>query len=340
MCKDTGDTVRDTRHGERNGVPGSYNHHPTVTTVVNDNDSNKNNKDIAPVPQGGGFQRTWPLFTAFMGLLFAVYGGFYFAFADADTIWGLTPADAVCHSSSSQQQRQHEKEDGDGVCRRADLFAFQMASVVYMYTAGLMGLYHWYFTRQPHRLLPATPQGRLLGYLPSSERLSTVALAYQTFDFLVSLTIPEHCTPIMMTHHFLAAAVAYCSIRYQFLHYYGYFFLGLSEVSTFFLVWMDLANYFPAPDGSTFAMLLETVAGPGFVVTFIGYRVLQWWPVSLQLFRDARAVVSSGTLDLLRPGQSWVLYVFLLSNLPLGLLQLYWLTIILGEVQETLSGEA
>ena len=313
MCKETtGDTItRDDGHGERNGIA----YHPKMGTV-----------EVVP---SGGFRRMGPLFSMFLALLCAVYGGCYVALANADSIFGLAAAAHVCGTPTTQ--------DG-GVCRRPDLFAFQMVSVVSMYTVGLMGIYHWYITKRPHKELPQTPEGRLLGYLPSSERISTVALAYQTFDFIVSMTIPEHCTPIMMTHHLLAAGVAFCSLRYQFLHYYGFFFLGLSEVSTFFLVWIDLATYFPAPQGSTFAMLLEVVAGPGFVVTFIWYRVLQWWPMSIQLFRDARAIVSSGKLEQLRPGQSWVLYVFLASNLPLGLLQLYWLTIILGEVQKTLSG--
>lgn len=267
----------------------------------------------------------------FMALCLAIYAGFYYAFYKADTIFGMVPSSEFCNGTTASASSREEP------CRRPDLFAFQMASVVAMYTAALIGIYEWYINKRgPHAMLPPTPEGRLFGYLAQSERLSAYSFAYQAFDFVVSLTIPEHCTPIMMAHHFLAAAVAYCSIRYQFLHYYGFFYLGLSEVSTLFLVWMDLANYYTPVPGSVLATFIEAVAGPAFVVTFTWYRVLQWWPVSIQLFRDAHHVMQSGKLEQLRPKQSWVLWVFLCSNLPLGLLQLYWLTIILGEVQKTL----
>ena len=271
-----------------------------------------------------------PHIVGYMVLLFLVYGGFYYAFAQSDSIFGLAPGPAVCHNNDEE----------DKVCRRPDLFAFQMASVVSMYTSAILGMHAWYVTRRPHRALPATPQGRLFGFLPEAERLSAYALAYQAFDWIVSWTIPEHCTFIMMTHHALAAAVAYVSIRYTVLHYYSFFFLGLSEVSTLFLIWMDLANYFPPPSGTWMATFIESIAGPAFCLTFIWYRVIAWWPMSIRLFRDAHAVLSTGWIQKARPGQpSWVLWVFLLSNLPLGLLQLYWLSIILQEAQKALAGE-
>ena len=291
---------------------------------------------VTPADTHGGVQRQLPLIISFMTLLAALYGGFYYAFSASNTIWGLVPAAQFCNNNDNN----NDDDDNDTTtCRRPDLFAFQLASAVPMYTMALQGVYAWYVSQRPHRLLPATPQGRLWAYLLEAEHLAVVAFSYQVFDLIVSWSFPEHCTPLMMMHHTLAATVAYCSMRYQVLHYYGFFFLGLSEVSTVFLVWMDLATFFPptTPD-SLFATFIQA-CGPGFVVTFIWYRVLQWWPMSIQLFRDVYHVVSTGVLSKLRPGQAWVLYIFLAANLPLGLLQLYWLTIIFGEVQKTLAGE-
>ena len=111
------------------------------------------------------------------------------------------------------------------------------------------------------------------------------------------------------------------------------------EKLTPILLSRNTATYFPPTPDSWFGTFIESVAGPGFVVTFIWYRVVQWWPMSIQLFRDVYHVVTTGVLQKVRPGQAWVLYIFLASNLPLGLLQLYWLTIILGEVQKTLTGK-
>lgn len=297
------------RHGS-NGVPGN---------------------SIGKHGDYGGLKRMLPHIGGYMALLLAVYYGLYYTLAHANDIGGLVPAEQYCDDNKAAP------------CRRPDLFAFQMASAVAMYTSALLGIHAWYVTRRPHTDMPAahTPQGRLLAHMPEAERLAAYALAYQLFDLIISVTIPEHCTVIMMTHHTMAALVAYCSIRYTVLHYYSFFFLGLSEVSTLFLVWMDLATFFPPPPDTWFGIFIDTVAGPGFVVTFICYRVVQWWPMSLQLFRDVRHVVAQTNLfRTLRPQQGpWVLYVFLACNLPLGILQLYWLTIILGEVQKTLMGE-
>jgi hypothetical protein len=293
---------------------------PELTTIMNN--SQKSDSAASPNRPDEGMQRMAPLIAFFVALLSVIYGGFYLAFLNSPTIFGLTPSDEHCPA-------------GGGDCRRPDLFAFQMASIVSMYTSGILGIHAWYITGRPHSQIPQTPEGRLFGYLPESERLSAYALAYQLFDFVASLGIPEHCTPIMMTHHLLAGGVAYCSIRYQFLHYYGFFFLGLSEVSTMFLAWIDLSTFFPPIPGSAFDLLIQA-AGPCFVLSFILFRVILWWPTSLRLFRDAQTVWSTGKLEQLRPGQSWVLWVFLGSNFPLGILQLYWLGLILVEVQKTL----
>jgi len=161
---------------------------------------------------------------------------------------------------------------------------------------------------------------------------------FQFWDFWISLSIPEHRTPLMLAHHLAASIVSWCSFRYQVLNYYGLFFLGLSEVSSIFLVVVDLARYFPPIPGTFFDQLNSLVAGPGFALSFILYRFVYWWPVSYQLFKDVHTVsVKTDTARKLRPGQSWVLYLYLVLNLPLGFLQVYWLTIILGEVQRVLA---
>lgn len=102
---------------------------------------------------------------------------------------------------------------------------------------------------------------------------------------------------------------------------------------------MDLARYFP-PEPETIYASVVAVSGPLFALSFAFYRVVLWWQVSLLLWKDCYHVVSKGVSDKLRPGKNFVLYIFLLLNLPLGVLQLYWFTIILEEVRKLLAGEA
>jgi hypothetical protein len=108
----------------------------------------------------------------------------------------------------------------------------------------------------------------------------------------------------------------------------------LSEVSSVFLVFVDLARYFPPLPGSLYDHFIRFFAAPGFVGCFVIYRVFYWWPVSMQLFRDVfHVTVTTQRAQQLRPGQVWVLYLYLVLNVPLGLLQLYWLTIIFDEAK-------
>ena len=54
---------------------------------------------------------------------------------------------------------------------------------------------------------------------------------------------------------------------------------------------------------------------------------------------DALHALQSGMAEKLRPGKSFVLYIFLTINILLGVLQLYWFWYILGEAAKVLAGE-
>lgn len=239
---------------------------------------------------------------------------------------GPHAADEYCTSTSSTP------------CSRNDLLAFQVSSGMALTTCGILGFRCWHWTQRVFTILPATPEGRLFGYLPEAELLAAINFTFQFWDFWISLTIPEHATAIMLSHHLMAATVSWCSIQYQYLHYYGIFFLGITEVSSIFLVFVDLSKYFPPTPGTFYDQFIGLFCGPLFAVTFVYYRVWVWWPESHRLLHDVRAVTRSGRAHQLRPGATWVLYLFLALNVPLGLLQLYWTTIIYQEAKKTLMG--
>jgi len=258
-------------------------------------------------------------------LLTVVYFSILYFFRESETILGLKPAAEFCELSS------------DTPCNRTDLFAFQVAAGIGLTISAIIGLYSWHISRRAHTILPSTPQGRLFGYLPEAEDLAAISFCFQTWDFFISLIIPEHATYLMLGHHIMAATVSFCSIQYQYLHYYGIFFLGITEVSSIFLVYVHLAKYFPPVPDTLFDKWVAIVCGPMFFLSFLYYRVFVWWPESWRLFRDVKAVVSSGQAQKFRPGSTWVLYLFLALNLPLGLIQLYWTTIIFEEAHKVVS---
>lgn len=85
-------------------------------------------------------------------------------------------------------------------------------------------------------------------------------------------------------------------------------------------------------------MFVEFICGPLFVVTFFYYRVVLWWKVNALLWSDAISVIQSGMAEKLRPGKSFVLYIFLAFNVPLSILQLYWFWLIVGESAKVVAG--
>lgn len=72
-------------------------------------------------------------------------------------------------------------------------------------------------------------------------------------------------------------------------------------------------------------------------MTFTIYRVILWWIVGYQMFQDIFVVLRNGMAHKLRPGRNHVLYVMMILNLLLGLLQLYWFQIILAEAAKVLG---
>jgi TLC domain len=280
--------------------------------------------------------RMLPHMIAGFSVLTLIYASLFSTFRESSSILGFPPPAA--EFCQDRQQHHHHQQQREMTCARPDLFSFQVVSGLAIVLCGGIGFNAWHVTRRAHTAIPSTPEGRLYGYLREAEFLVAANFTFQFWDFFVSLTIPEHRTAVMLAHHIAAAAVSFSALCGHIIGYNAIFFLGLSEVSSIFLLFVDLARYFPPEPGTWYNSFIYLVAGPFFVVTFIYYRVILWWPVSYQLFQDVHTVTESGRAAKLRPGYTWVLYVMLVLNLPLGLLQLYWSALILQEVHKMLMG--
>jgi hypothetical protein len=162
--------------------------------------ASKSRNEIAP-PIPSGVPRMAPYIISGLCVLTAVYSTLFFTFRNSTSILGLPEAAAeLC-------------EGVDGFCSRSDLFAFQMTALLAITFCGASGFVSWHMNKRPHTAVPATPEGRLFGYLPEAEKLASVMFTFQVWDFFVSLVIPEHRTAVMMSHHVMAATVSWCSIR-------------------------------------------------------------------------------------------------------------------------------
>jgi hypothetical protein len=187
---------------------------------------------------------------------------------------------------------------------------------------GITGFMVWHVSKRAHSAIPATPEGRLFGYIEEADRLMAGVFVFQVWDFFFSLFIPEHATPVFLTHHILAALTAYFSLEYQYAHHYSIFFGGCSEISSIFLVICGFDTNFPASDGTNWKGFVTACQGI-FVLTFFYYRIVAWGQVSYRLWSDALIVLDKKSG--LRPKKElFFLYLFLAMDVALGLLQLYW----------------
>ena len=225
----------------------------------------------------------------------------------------------------------------DKACTRPDLFGFQVASAIMMTFMGSTGFLAWHWTRRAHTTIPSNPEGRLFGYLEEADKLNAGIFVFQTWDFLFSLTIPEHCTVIFLAHHFLAGLTSWFSLEYQFVHHYAIFFGGCSEISSIFLVFCDFDVYFPATRGSIWGIFI-LICQASFALSFFYYRVLAWFWVSVRLWSDVLYAKKRNLIEQYRPGTGWFLYIFLVMDVVLGGLQLYWFGFgILPKIMEILE---
>lgn len=283
---------------------------------------------MSTVPSGFA-RRRLPIAAALLGLTI-FYNVVLRLFRNSTASW-LTPADEFCKDDAFV-------DEITGRCNRSDLFAAQATSAIMQVYMGGMGLFTWHLTKRAKTRIPQTPEGRLFGYLDEADMLNAGIFVFQTFDFFASMSVPEHSTPIFLTHHLLTAITAWMSLEYQMVHYYAVFFGGCSEISTIFLVLVDFDVYFPAQDrGSTWGTIIS-FCQVAFTISFLYYRVIGWLQVSIGLWSDVLHVAKKGVIEDFRPGKAWFLYAFLAMDLLLGSLQFYWcFFIIVPRILEVLA---
>lgn len=72
-----------------------------------------------------------------------------------------------------------------------------------------------------------TPAGRLFEPFVQAQRLNAAIIAFQLWDFLFSLMIPEHATLVFLAHHLLSGLTAVSThtphmTPYAFVYIVGY----------------------------------------------------------------------------------------------------------------------
>lgn len=88
----------------------------------------------------------------------------------------------------------------------------------------------WFGAVSPPGCIPATARGRLYAYLPKFQWTAVAMLAFQCKNLLDTLIYGDG--PEFVAHHVVCILVAVGVLQEGFLHLYGIFYFGLSEIST------------------------------------------------------------------------------------------------------------
>jgi hypothetical protein len=175
-------------------------------TTKSKSSSSRRNEIPAAIPSGFPYYRNKMAF--FFAFLTALYFGIITFFDNINKYLQLPPSSPeLC-------------PDPKIPCWRADLLGFQVGSGLALCLCGLIGFRCWHF-QNIDKAVPATPEGRLFGYLPQAHFLTALQTTFQLFDLFISFLIPGQCTPILVAHHTMAVTVSWYGLNNQYFHYYG-----------------------------------------------------------------------------------------------------------------------
>ena len=177
---------------------------------------------------------------------------------------------------------------------------------------------------------------RTAGYDARAEWLLGLMSGFQLYEFCVCLF--PNCWELagknkeFLGHHFAAGTLAFSALQYGYMHYYGAFFMGVSELSSMPLAFVDMFKQFPhlMKEYPAFADHVRTTFG----VLFLIVRVVLWFPATYSFWQDSLAVWGAGG-----PAPLWLVAWFCICNLFLSFLQLFWATLILKAMYKKATGQ-
>lgn len=163
---------------------------------------------------------------------------------------------------------------------------------------------------------------RLFSYHPGAQHILLVFFAFQVKNLYD--TVVWNDGPEFIFHHVVSGIVAWGAMYPGLAHFYGVFFMGVSEISTAILCL--LANFddeHGVPGLGDAFPTAKIVIAVAFVVAFIICRTLLWPYFSYFFIRDCRMALKNDTPHT-RARSVWIkLFMGILAGL--SLLQFAWL---------------
>ena len=137
----------------------------------------------------------------------------------------------------------------------------------------------------------------------------------------------------LLLHHLVIGMISYLVYSRQAFQFYAPIFMGVTELSSLPLAFLDLFKQFPTLRAA-FPVANENVRIV-FAVLFLFCRGFYWPFVSISFWRSALDALAAGDPTV----SAGVVYVFLVCNIMMTGLQWYWTSIILKALYFKLTGD-
>ena len=183
--------------------------------------------------------------------------------------------------------------------------------------------------------LNTDPYSRLRAEHEGFAHLSQITFAYEVFNTLSCIVMPQYRTVEFLGHHVLTMMIAKMSQAHG-PEFYGLFYLGIASVSTLFLVFVDIFRYGPKSLKESFGVV-STAAQVLFALSFLLVRAVIWPLMNCAFWRVAIINLRDPPED----GGTWRPYLLglLLANTFLGALQILWAGRIVKRLKKIIGGK-
>jgi hypothetical protein len=226
--------------------------------------------------------------------------------------------------------------DGDGsgkaVAKNGSLtcvlLAYNVIAVAYAVYCAATGTMAWFDGTVA--LIGGKLEDRIYGYSEPYAKIARVTLAYELYNTIAVVVMPEYRTAAYIGHHFACLVLAAMSMH-PFCHYYATFFFGLTALSSVPLALAELAQ-------ACGMVGVQEACRVAFAVLFLIFRTAYWPIESYKYWSDALATLNGRNAHGVH---SYPAHLFLLlANIGLTGLQFYWTTLIFKAIADKSGGGA
>lgn len=208
----------------------------------------------------------------------------------------------------------------------ADILAYNIISLSFAIYCSVLGVRAWFGVAAA--TLEGSAKDRLYKYSPAVEQLCVVTTAYEAFNVVASIALPEYRTVDFIGHHVTTLILGVIGFH-PWCHYYMIFFFGVATVSSVPLCLAECFNAFGGLEA------FEMAARGIFALKFVAIRTLYWPYVSYYFWKDMLYALAGRKIGRVH---SVAAYLFLLAaNIGLTSLQFVWTGLIVSAVNDALT---